>query len=117
MRFSRLAVAAVAVGLAARAASAASRTRRRGTSAGRRTWRSRGKRCEVYFFEEGGIGQTHNFHPNQYLETTAVWTDLVRITRLWKSQTAKPLGIEGIDRAKMDFDHGRIEQSKGQMNI
>ena len=45
-------------------------------------------RCEVYFFEEGGIGQTHNFHPNQYLETTDVWSNLVRITRLWKSQNA-----------------------------
>ena len=33
----------------------------------------------------------------------------------WKM--AKPLAIEGIDMTKMDFDRGKIGQSKGQMNI
>lgn len=33
----------------------------------------------------------------------------------WK--TAKPLGIEGIDMTKLDFDRSRIDNSSGQMNI
>ena len=32
-------------------------------------------------------------------------------------ETAKPLGIEGVDMTKLDFDRGRIDNSSGQMNI
>ena len=32
-------------------------------------------------------------------------------------RTAKPLDIVSVDLARMDFDRGKLEQSKGQMNI
>ncbi|MBO7166262.1 MAG: PIG-L family deacetylase [Kiritimatiellae bacterium] len=41
---------------------------------------------EVYFYEEGGIGETHNFHPHHYVDITDVWDEKVRLMRKWKSQ-------------------------------
>ena len=51
-----------------------------------KAWLLSKPRPEIYFFEEGGIGQTHNFHPQHYLDISDVWEEKKRLMRLWKSQ-------------------------------
>ena len=53
-----------------------------------RAWLEVRPRSELYFFEEGGIGQTHNFHPQHYVDITSVWNEKTRLMRLWESQNA-----------------------------
>jgi len=51
-----------------------------------KAWLLSNPRPEIYFFEEGGIGQTHNFHPQYYLDISDIWEEKKRLMRLWKSQ-------------------------------